>query len=258
MNKFVRSSMDGELPISSLEVDAPVTCPGDVTLSEVEELSMLEPYGAGNPRPVFALLGATVDAVQSVGQGRHLKLRLSKGTCRFDAIFFSVTAQECGVEAGMRVDAAFYLQVNTFRGNTALQLQLIDLRPSLIPSRHEAEAIALCRRCREGEDLTAQEVARLRTTREQFALYWTVLEHWLRHGKVEGAELPLLRSLAAAGGGNESFLRAILSVQVFSERGLLSVRQGGDTLTLRLVPVQGKVDLFACPYLVRLQGPSAT
>ena len=63
-----------------------------MTLAEVEELSRLEPYGAGNPRPVFCLLGAYVDSAQSVGQGKHLKLRLSKGSSRFDAIFFSATA----------------------------------------------------------------------------------------------------------------------------------------------------------------------
>ena len=51
--------------------------PPSVTLEEVEQLDQLEPYGSGNPRPVFALLGATVDSLQSVGQGRHLKLRLS-------------------------------------------------------------------------------------------------------------------------------------------------------------------------------------
>ena len=60
-------------------MDAAITVPGAVTLPEVEQLDQLEPYGAGNPRPVFALLGATVDAIQSVGQGKHLKLRLSKG-----------------------------------------------------------------------------------------------------------------------------------------------------------------------------------
>lgn len=76
-----------------------------------------------------------MDVLQPVGQGKHLKLRLSKGTCRFDAIFFSMTEETCGVAAGMRVDAAFYLQANTFRGNTTLQLQLIDIRPSLTPSR---------------------------------------------------------------------------------------------------------------------------
>jgi single-stranded-DNA-specific exonuclease len=80
MNRCVRAANGGGLPVSSLEVDASVACPGEISLREVEDLDMLEPFGAGNPRPVFALLGATVDAVQSVGQGRHLKLRLSKGT----------------------------------------------------------------------------------------------------------------------------------------------------------------------------------
>ena len=255
MNRYVRTSMDGELPISSLEVDAAICCPGEVTLEEVDALGMLEPYGAGNPRPVFALLGATVDAVQPVGQGKHLKLRLSKGTCRFDGIFFSVTAEQLGVAAGSRVDAAFYLQSNTFRGNTTLQLQLIDLRPSLVASRHEAEALSLCRRCREGGPLTAQEMVRLRTSRQQFSAYWTVLERQLRRGKVEGDELPLLRQLAADAGGTESFLRAALSLEVFSERGLLNVELEEHRLSMRLVPRQGKVDLFACPYLARLQNP---
>ena len=257
MNKYVRSSMDGELPVSSLEVDAPIACSSDLTLQEAEQLSVLEPYGAGNPRPVFALLGATVDSFQRVGQGKHLKLRLSKGVNRFDAIFFSADADDCAFAAGSRVDAAFYLQANTFRGNTTLQLQLIDLRPSLCPSRHEAEAIALCRRCREGTPLTAQERMRLQTSREQFAGYWMALERRARRGKVEEAELPLLRQLAADAGGNESFLRAVLSLLVFSERGLLAVSQGDNRLTLRLLPSREKVDLFACPYLVKLQGPSS-
>ena len=64
---------------------------------------------------MFALLGARVESLQSVGQGRHLKLQLGKGPCRFDAIFFSVTADECGIRVDDRVDAAFYLQGNTFR-----------------------------------------------------------------------------------------------------------------------------------------------
>ncbi len=253
MNRYVRTASGGELPVSSLEVDAAIACPSDVTLDQVEHLSQLEPYGAGNPRPVFALLGATVDAVQSVGQGRHLKLRLSKGTCRFDAIFFSVTAEECGAAAGSRVDAAFYLQANTFRGSTTLQLQLIDVRPSLTPSRHEAEALELLRRLVEGAPLTAQEAARLGAGRDQFAAFWVVLERRLRQGKAEADLLPYLRQLAAEAGGSESFLRAALSLAVFSERGLLHMTLRGDALTLSLNPVQGKVDLFACPYLARLR-----
>ena len=257
MNRYARSSTGGELPISSLDIDAALSCPGEVTLEEVDSLSALEPYGAGNPRPLFALLGATVDALQSVGQGRHLKVRLSKGTCRFDAIFFSVTEAECALCSGDRVDAAFYLQANTFRGQTTLQLQLVDLRPSLSPSRHEAEAIDLIRRCREGTPLSAQEIIRLRRlTREQFTALWRVLEPRLRQGKVEGDTLPLLRSLADAIGGSDSFLRSAFALAVFAERGLLFCAEDGDHLTIKLTPLaQGKVDLFACPYLRRLQEP---
>ena len=257
MNRYVRSASGGELPVSSLDIDAAITCPGDVSLSEVEHLSQLEPYGAGNPRPTFALLGATVDAVQSVGQGKHLKLRLSKGTCRFDAIFFSVTEEECGVAAGMRVDAAFYLQANTFRGNTTLQLQLVDIRPSLTPSRHEAADLELLDRLVAGGPLTAQETSRLNASREQFGAYWVLLERRLRQGKVEEDLLPFLRQLAAQAGGGESFLRAGLALRVFDERGLLSMNQESGRLTLCLNPIQGKVDLFASPYLSRLRGGAA-
>ena len=253
MNRYVRSATGGVIPVSSLEVDTAITCPADITLAQVETLSQLEPYGAGNPRPVFALLGATVDSIQSVGQGKHLKLRLSKGTCRFDAIFFSVTEKECGVCAGHRVDAAFYLQANTFRGTTTLQLQLIDIRPSLVPSRHEAADLELIQRLTSGNPLTAQEATRLRTGREQFAACWVALERHLRQGKLEVEQLPYLRQLATASGGSESFLRSALALQVFQERGLISLSLQGDHLTISLHPSSGKVDLFSSPYLSRLR-----
>ena len=256
INRYVRSASGGELPVSSLEVDAPIAAPAAVTLSEVEHLSLLEPYGAGNARPVFALLGATVDTVQPVGQGRHVKLRLSKGPCRFDAIFFSTTEAECGVAAGARVDAAFYLQANTFRGATTLQLQLIDLRPSLTPSRHEGEALDLLHRLLEGEPLTAQEAGRLNASRDQFGACWLALGRRLRSGKAAEPLLPFIRQLAAEAGGSESFLRTALSLAVFRERGLVSLSLREDILTASLNPTQGKVDLFACPYLARLrEGP---
>ena len=109
MNQLVREYQGGGAPEVCLEIDAALTCPSRVTLTEVEALGMLEPYGAGNNRPLFCLMGATLERLQSVGQNRHLKLRLSKGSSQFDGIFFSVSPDTCPVAAGSRVDAAFYL-----------------------------------------------------------------------------------------------------------------------------------------------------
>ena len=254
MNRYVRSASGGERAVSCLDVDAPISCPGEVTLAEVEQLDQLEPYGAGNPRPGFALLGATVDSVQAVGQGKHLKLRLSKGPSRFDAIFFSMPEAAAQLEPGCRVDAAFYLQANTFRGTTTLQLQLVDLRPSLTPSRHEAESLDLLHRLTGEQPLTAQETARLMISRDQFAAFWRILDRHLKQGKLETDLLPYLRSLAAQVGGCDSFLRAALALTVFQERGLISLSRQEDRVTLCLNPIQGKVDLYASPCLRRLRG----
>ena len=51
----------------------------------------------------------------------------------------------------------------------------------------------------------------------------------------------------------ESFLRAGLALEVFRERGLISQTVQEDKMTVCLNPIQGKVDLFACPYLARLR-----
>ena len=107
MNQYARKFCGGQTPVSVLDVDVPILHPGRVTLQEVEELRALEPYGAGNSRPLFCLQGATLDRAQNVGQNRHLKVRLSKGSAQFDGIFFSATAEQCGCRTGCRVDAAF-------------------------------------------------------------------------------------------------------------------------------------------------------
>ena len=66
--------------MSCLEVDVPIgqAEPGDPG-GGGGRWTPLEPYGAGNARPVFCLRGATLDRLQNVGQNRHLKLRLSQG-----------------------------------------------------------------------------------------------------------------------------------------------------------------------------------
>lgn len=75
--------------VSKLQIDAKISDPGLLSQEGVESLSLLEPFGAGNPKPVFVLSGAVILSVFEVGGGRHLKLRLRCQGSIFDAIFFS-------------------------------------------------------------------------------------------------------------------------------------------------------------------------
>ena len=251
MNDYARSFQGGAAPVSVLDVDVAITHPSAVTLEELEALSALEPYGSGNARPVFCLLGATLLRTQNVGQNRHLKLRLGKGSAQFDGIFFSTVAEDCGCRPGDRVDAAFYLQVNEFRGSRTVQLQMVDLRPSLRPSGREQEALALAEQCAARQPISARDARRLLPTREQFAAAWRFLERTIPEGGLTTGYLPLLRTLAAELGKAEPFPRAALCLAVFAERGLLTLERQGDDVTLHLHRGR-KVVLGQSPHLLWL------
>ena len=250
MNRCVRDYRNGEAPVSSLSVDVIVRHPEWMVQEEMEALSRLEPYGAGNERPVFALMGARVESIQGVGQNRHLKLRLSKGDQHFDAIFFSVSPDECGVCAGMRVDAAFHLQINEFRGASSVQLQLVDLRPAAGPSRRELECLELVDRLVAGKALTAEEALRLLPERRQVAALWRAIVQL--EGEEAVSRLPALRRLAGALDGAESFLRTALGLEVFAERGLVTLTVREDMMILQPVPGR-KADLEQSAYVRALR-----
>ncbi len=252
MNQYAAEYWVGKAPESALEIDMELRQPSRVTLQEVEALGALEPYGSGNARPLFCLMGATLLRTQNVGQNRHLKLRLGKGSVQFDGIFFSTTASACGCAEGDRVDAAFYLQVNEFRGSRTVQLQMVDIRPSLSASSREQECLTLVEQCTEGGEVSAKNARRMLPTREQYVAAWRLLEHMVPPEGLHTAYLPLLRSLSAVLGKTDAFLRGAFCLAVFRERGLLDVTAGGDEVTLHLAGREKKVRLEDSAYIQRL------
>ena len=252
MNQYAAEYWVGKTPESALEVDVELRQPGRVTLQEVEALAALEPYGSGNARPLFCLMGATLLRTQNVGQNRHLKLRLGKGNAQFDGIFFSTTSAACGCAEGDRVDAAFYLQVNEFRGSRTVQLQMVDIRPSLSASSREQECLTLVEQCAAGEPVSARNAHRMLPSREQYAAVWRSLVHLTPEGALHTAYLPLLRSLSAAMGKADSFLRSAFCLAVFQERGLLKLEIQGDTIDIQLAGRDKKVRLEDSEYIRRL------
>ena len=252
MNQYAAEYWVGKTPESALEVDVEIRQPGRVTLQEVEALTALEPYGSGNARPLFCLMGATLLRTQNVGQNRHLKLRLGKGNAQFDGIFFSTTSAACGCAEGDRVDAAFYLQVNEFRGSRTMQLQMVDIRPSLSASSREQECLTLVEQCAAGAAVSARNAHRMLPSREQYAAVWRSLVHMTSEGALHTAYLPLLRSLSAAMGKADGFLRSAFCLAVFRERGLLELEVHGDDIDLRLAGKDKKVRLEDSIYIRRL------
>ncbi|MCL2628088.1 MAG: single-stranded-DNA-specific exonuclease RecJ [Oscillospiraceae bacterium] len=119
-------------PISCLRIDFEVEKPDLLDLQNVEALKKLEPFGSENPPPCLCIKEAKLIVLQSIGEGKHTRLKIEKCGVIFACIFFSRATEELGINVGDIVDVAFEPQVNEFRGKSSVQLQLLDIRASLL------------------------------------------------------------------------------------------------------------------------------
>ena len=228
-----------------LEVDALLDDPADLDLEGVELLERLEPYGTGNPRPVLMMAGMQVMSRSLVGNGRHLKMKLAKGTAMLDAIFFSAAGRM--PELGSRIDVAFYPQINEYRDNRTVQIQLVDLRQAASRAQVERELIEKYRR---GDRLTEEEIRALLPEREEFVALW----HYLKR---ETAAYPVLEEtlirIARGTGRRDPVLHTLVCLEVMHERGLISLECRNDRYRVAINPEQGKVNLEDSGIMRRLR-----
>jgi single-stranded-DNA-specific exonuclease len=129
----VRSHTDiVNLPEQVITVDAEVKF-GDLTLETSGLINQLEPFGIGNPEPVFLLKGVTVVNSQNVGaQNQHLKLKISKDqtqlTNAIDCIGFGLGDRLRDVSPTNPIDLIFSFSEDSYSGYTKLVLKLKDFK----------------------------------------------------------------------------------------------------------------------------------
>jgi len=114
--------------IRTLSIDSKVTLE-ELNRDLVQELDKLSPYGQGNPEPRLGARDIEIIASRVVGNN-HLKLRLrQRGGACFDAIAFkrgNLLGKQ--VKDGMRVAAVFTPRINAWNGNSAVELEIRDMK----------------------------------------------------------------------------------------------------------------------------------
>ncbi len=250
MDRLVTDYSGGQPMVSSLDVDVDIDDCALLTCAQVDALSLLEPFGSGNPKPVFRLQGALVAACADVGGGRHLKMKVRRDGQTFDAIFFAANSAAAGVSTGDRVDLVFTPQINEYRGRRDLQLQLCDLRPAL--TRAQAE-LALYEKLCAGAPLTAREAALLLPERDDFAHLWRFLQRTCAAGPAAGPVERLAKSAVRSTPAHRSYGRTMVCFRVLDERGLIQVERTEQRVTISLHTPAEKVDLEQSEWMKKLR-----
>ena len=239
-----------DAPVSTLHIDAVLEDARLLDLDNVADLQKLEPFGTGNPQPVFTLAGVTVNALSSVGKGRHTRLKVSRDGVSFDAILFSYTPESTGLQYGSRADLAFYPQINYFRGTRSIQLMLVDLKVS--PSLAQLDRM-LYQRWLDGEVFSRREVQMLLPERQDFVAVWRYLSAHAARDLYRETPVRLARNIARASNQREAYARTMICLEVMRERGLIQFTVEANLIQIRLCQVDAKVDLEASDIMLRLR-----
>ena len=251
-NDFVASGQQR----AALEIDCAVE-PQLLNEENIVALDQLEPCGAGCPKPVFYMDGMLVDQLSEVGGGKHLRLRLSRDGHSFGAIFFSTTALRAAITVGDRVEVAFTPQINEFRGNRSVQLNLVDIRPDRESRERTLADRDLTARFAQGLRLAAAEASLLLPDRGEFAVVWRYLTANVRDRALQEDLSCLSRKISRQAGQVLRPGKLWMCLQVFRERGLLSCCDSRDCVQIILSDSPGKVDLEQSPLMLRLKQQKA-
>jgi single-stranded-DNA-specific exonuclease len=135
LREYATQNMPDEILMQKLRFDAFIG-PGDINLETAEQLSRFEPYGVGNPTPLFALCGAQIKRITPLSGGKHLRLELSVGGTYIQGLYFGMTADGFEFSPGDTADFAVALGVNEYRGVKSPQVIIRDMRKA--GSRAEA------------------------------------------------------------------------------------------------------------------------
>lgn len=140
----------------SLTVDLKLN-PAALTTDILDSLELLEPYGAGNPSPVFGLFGMRISGIKPIGSNKHLRVNLSKGNVSLPAVYFGQTAESFPYDVGDEADFAVKIEKNEYRGEIRLSIQIKDIRPVGENDIAMFKSLYLYRKNLRGEALTAEE-----------------------------------------------------------------------------------------------------
>lgn len=234
-----------QMPTQIVTLDCKLN-PAALSVSMAQSLTQLEPFGNGNPQPVFGLFNMELSNVTPVGGGGHLRLTLEKNGAVITAMRFNTKPEELPYHIGDKIDLAVQLEAREFRGQPSLTVIVRDMKFAAFNTEKNIASLASFEKWQRGEALSAEDKNRLYPDRACLAAIYRALR------TVNGKETDQVRFVSQFGKDMTLglFKTALL---VFEERGLVHSEIADDTFTAALIETSGKTDITRSPVLLALQ-----
>ncbi len=237
---------DIKMPYNILHIDCKLN-PNQLDLSILDSLSYIEPCGASNPSPIFGLYNMTVIATKEMGNGKHMRITLSRGQGQVPvyAVYFNHNFQSCSYRNGDIVDVAVSLDRNIYNGQENLSVIIKDIKYSQSNNEELIDSERIFDKFAKRYRLTKNEVMSILPTRNDFAYVYRFLKQ--NKGFIYG-EYALVNALNY----KISMGKLIVILYSMKELGLINWQQGLYQSIIEMKE-SGKVNLEDSVFIKKLK-----
>ena len=212
-----------EMPFATVALDCKLK-PEFISADVLDVISALEPFGAGNPQPMFGLFGMTLTSVQPIGGGKHLRLSLRRGNATVSALYFGVTLNDFPYDEGDILDLAVRLEKNEYMGQTKVSIYIKDVRMSGTDDDKYLRSVRLYEKLKRKEKLSKKQIEFITPTRQNIADVF----RFIRSNKGWKHDLDVLCYRLSSDGSDAC--RVLTAIDVLEELGIF--RKNGNEILL--------------------------
>ncbi|MFA5059880.1 MAG: single-stranded-DNA-specific exonuclease RecJ [Candidatus Omnitrophota bacterium] len=127
INQFAKDHMDVQSLIPTLDIDCEISL-SSLTLELVEAVKSLEPFGEGNPSPVFCSRQLTVKTPPVILGRDTIKFWVSDGKVVLQAVGFGLGRFFDLVSGGTKLDLAYAVSTDDWNKDPIIQLEIKDIK----------------------------------------------------------------------------------------------------------------------------------
>lgn len=213
----------------------------ELTLENIGEIGYFQPFGEGNPLPVFHIGGCTIKGVYPLKEGKYLSFTIDFDGREFRVLNFHSTFADFPFKSGDNVDLMVNAEINEYNNNRTVSLKLLDIRfCGFDQDRFFAAEDAYEKLCL-GEELPRELAVRIIPTKQAEMAVYDIVKGC---GSVSACGQTAVKK-----GINYCMFRVTLDL--FKSVGLMNVDISADRV--ELVRVGNKVDLENCAFMTKLK-----
>lgn len=208
-----------QMPFATVQLDCRLK-PQFISADLLPVIESLEPFGAGNPQPLFGLFDMAVSSVQPLKGGKHIRLNLTKENANISALKFSTPYETFPYRKGDRVDLAVRLEKNEYMGQTKVSIYIKDIRMAGTDDEKYLRSVRLYEKIRRGETVKSELAARAKVDRAFVASVYRFLKS--EGGFCGDTDILCYR----LGDDGSSACKVLMSIDVLCELGILKKEDG--------------------------------